>query len=49
MNYLHNLTFFDIYEKNALYKGSSCAIHWEAEDITYSDLFLQTARLANGL
>ena len=49
MNYLHNLSFFDIYEKNALYKGSSCAIHWEAEDITYSDLFLQTARLANGL
>jgi long-chain acyl-CoA synthetase len=49
MNDLHNLTFFDIYEKNALYKGSTCAIHWEAEDITYSDLFLQTAQLANGL
>ncbi|WP_299980388.1 AMP-binding protein [Desulfobacula sp.] len=49
MNSLHSFTFFDIYEKNALYKGSSCAIHWEAEDITYSDLFLQTAKLANGL
>ncbi|MBC2705636.1 AMP-binding protein [Desulfobacula sp.] len=49
MNSLHNFTFFDIYEKNALYKGSSCAIQWEAEDITYSDLFLQTAKLANGL
>jgi len=49
MNSLHNFTFFDIYEKNAFYKGSSCAIHWEAEDITYSDLFLQTAKLANGL
>lgn len=49
MDHLHNMTFFDIYEKNALYKGSSCAIHWEAEDITYSDLFLQTAGLATGL
>ena len=49
MNSLHNLTFFDIYEKNALYKGSACAIHWENEDTTYSDLFLQTAKLANGL
>ena len=49
MNSLHNLTFFDIYEKNALYRGSFCAIHWKTEDITYSDLFLQTAKFANGL
>lgn len=49
MNHLHNVTFFDIYEKNALYKSDSCAIHWETEDITYSDLFLQTAKLATGL
>ncbi|MBU8910205.1 MAG: AMP-binding protein [Desulfobacterales bacterium] len=49
MDSLHNLTFFDIYEKNALYRGAVPAIHWETEDITHSDLFLQTARLANGL
>ena len=49
MNSLHNLTYFDIYEKNARYKGSSCAIHFKAEDVTYSDLFLQTAKFANGL
>lgn len=49
MDSLQNITFFDIYEKNALYKGSFPAVHWEAEDITYSDLFLQTAKLANGL
>lgn len=49
MNSLHNLTFFDIYEKNARFKGSSCAIHSESEDTTYSDLFLQTAKFANGL
>lgn len=49
MNYLHNLTFFDIYEKNALYNGKTCAIHWKKQDTTYADLFLQTARFANGL
>jgi len=49
MNRLHDMTFFDIYEKNALYNGTACALHWEAQDITYADLFLQTARLANGL
>ncbi|MBT4287889.1 MAG: long-chain fatty acid--CoA ligase, partial [Deltaproteobacteria bacterium] len=49
MNYLHNMTYFDIYEKNANFKGSSIAIHFETEDITYSDLFLQTAKLASGL
>ena len=49
MNYLHNLTYFDIYEKNARFKGSSTAIHFKTQDITYSDLFLQTAKLANGL
>lgn len=49
MNTLRNLTYFDIYEKNALYKGSSCAIHYEGKEITYADLFLQTARLAAGL
>jgi len=49
MNSLYNMTFFDIYEKNALYRGSSSAIHWESGEITYSDLFLQTAKLATGL
>lgn len=49
MNSLHNLTYFDIYERNALYTGSSCAIHWKGSDITYSDLFLQAGKLANGL
>ncbi|MCK5838004.1 MAG: AMP-binding protein, partial [Desulfobacula sp.] len=45
----YNLTFFDIYEKNALYRGDSCAIHCRAEEVTHSDLFLQTAKLATGL
>ncbi|NOX35670.1 MAG: AMP-binding protein [Deltaproteobacteria bacterium] len=49
MNNLHNLSYFDIYEKNALYRGLSCAIHYKDKKITYSDLFLQTARLASGL
>ncbi|MDA3789818.1 MAG: AMP-binding protein [Desulfobacula sp.] len=49
MNDLHNLTFFDIYEKNALYNGKACALHWEAMDTSYADLFDQTARFANGL
>jgi len=49
MNDLHNLTFFDIYEKNALYNGSSIAINWKDENTSYSDLFLQTAKLATGI
>ena len=49
MKNLRNLTFFDIYEKNALYNGTSCAIHWGADEITYSDLFTQTSRFASGL
>jgi len=49
MNDLHNLTFFDIYEKNALYNGKACALHWEAMDTSYAELFNQTAKLANGL
>ena len=49
MNSLRNLTFFDIYEKNAMYNGASCAISWEGGEITYGDLFVQTARFASGL
>ena len=49
MNNLHNLTFFDIYERNALYRGDSCAIHCEAEEVTHTDLFLQTAKFAGSL
>ncbi len=49
MNDLHNLTFFDIYEKNALYNGNACALHWENTDTSYVELFNQTARFANGL
>jgi acyl-CoA synthetase (AMP-forming)/AMP-acid ligase II len=49
MNNFHNLSFFDIYEKNALYRGSSTAIYQETREITYFELFLETVRLANGL
>ncbi len=49
MHNLHNLSFFDLYEKNALFKGSSCAVSSEQGDITYSELFSQTAGLACGL
>ena len=49
MNDFQNLGFFDIYEKNALYNSSATAIHWETENITYSELFIETAKLAKGL
>ncbi|MBT3175724.1 MAG: AMP-binding protein [Desulfobacula sp.] len=49
MDNLHNLTFFDIYEKNALYNGKSCALHWKGMETNYADLFNQTSRFANGL
>ncbi len=49
MNRLNALSFFDIYEKNAQLNADHCAIHWNNEDISYSDLFLQTCRLAKGI
>lgn len=49
MNSLYSLSFFDIYEKNALLSPDHCAIHWNNEDISYSALFLQTRQLAKGL
>ena len=49
MNNLRTLTYFDIYEKNANHNGSACAIHWNGQEKSYSDLFSQTARFANGL
>ena len=49
MNSLYNLSFFDIYEKNGLLNHDQCAIHWNKEDISYSDLFEQTCRLAKGI
>jgi len=49
MSSLHNLGFFDIYEKNALFNGKRCAIHSKSGEITYSELFSQSARLAAGL
>jgi len=49
MNSLYDLSFFDIYEKNALLNKENCAIHWNKEDISYSDLFKQTCALAKGI
>ncbi|MCP4023076.1 MAG: AMP-binding protein [Desulfobacteraceae bacterium] len=49
MDYLRNLTFFDIYEKNALYNGMDIAIHWNGQDTTFSDLYKDTSKLARGL
>jgi acyl-CoA synthetase (AMP-forming)/AMP-acid ligase II len=49
MNRLHQLSFFDIYEKNAQLLKNRSAIHWEHQDITFDDLFAQTVSLAAGL
>ncbi len=49
MDTLHHLTYFDIYEKNALYRGGSTAVLCEGKSSTYADLFDQTARFAAGL
>jgi acyl-CoA synthetase (AMP-forming)/AMP-acid ligase II len=49
MGDFQNLGFFDIYEKNALFKGDAKAIYWETQETTYSELFLKTAKLATGL
>ncbi len=49
MDNFHNLSFFDIYEKNALYNGSNTAIYDGTCETTYANLFQKTAQLANGL
>ncbi|OGR56255.1 MAG: acyl-CoA synthetase [Desulfobacula sp. RIFOXYB2_FULL_45_6] len=49
MNSPHTLTCFDIFEKNALYNGPACAVHWNDTNITYADLFMQITKLAGGL
>ena len=49
MESMYNLTFFDIYEKNASINKNHTAIHWNKKDISYSDLFLETSRLAKGI
>ena len=49
MNNQHDLGFFDIYEKNALANKDQTALHWNNADISYSELFLDTCRLARGI
>lgn len=49
MNRLHQLSFFDIYEKNAQLLKNRPAIHRDHQEITFDDLFAQTAGLAAGL
>jgi long-subunit acyl-CoA synthetase (AMP-forming) len=49
MNSLYNLSFFDIYEKNALIGGDRIAIHWHKEETSYLQLFDQTCKLAKGI
>ncbi|WP_457575277.1 AMP-binding protein [Desulfomarina sp.] len=49
MDSLRNLTYYDIYEKNALFRGESTAICWNDQDTSHAELFEQTRRLANGL
>ena len=46
---LYSLTVFDIYKKNMLYNGRSTAIHWEDKNVSYAQLYEQTARFAQGL
>jgi acyl-CoA synthetase (AMP-forming)/AMP-acid ligase II len=49
VNRLQQLSFFDIYEKNAQLLKNASALFWQNQDTTYADLFNQTARLAAGL
>lgn len=49
MDSLYNLTVFDIYQKNALYKGNSPAVYYNGENTSHASLFSQTAQFANGL
>ncbi len=49
MNTIQNLNIFDIYESNSVSLSNVTAIHYGADDFTYSDLFEKTTRLAGGL
>ena len=49
MSNLRGLSYFDIFEENALYRGDSPAIHYNDKNITYAELFRQTSSFASGL
>lgn len=49
MNDFHNLSFFDIYEKNALFRGDATALCQGDKSTTFSELFSKTASFASGL
>jgi acyl-CoA synthetase (AMP-forming)/AMP-acid ligase II len=49
MEKLRALSYFDIFERNALYRGDSLAIHYNGKNITYAELFRQTSVFAAGL
>ncbi len=49
MNRLHQLSFFDIYEKNARLFKDKTALHWCDQETSFSDLYDQTQSLAVGL
>lgn len=49
MNSLRNLTYYDIYEKNALFRADAPAVSWNDQDTSYAELFDKTTRLADGL
>ncbi len=49
MKELRAFTYFDLYEKNASYRGNDCAIHFKGKDTSYSELFSQTQAFASGI
>ncbi len=49
MNQLHQLGFFDIYEKNARILKQHPALYWDSQQISHADLLDQTVHLAAGL
>ncbi len=49
MNDSHSMSLFDIYEKNALYRGEACSLHFNGTNISHKTLFSQTSALARGI
>ena len=49
MNQLHQLSFFDIYEKNARLFQDRPALYWRDQETGFADLYDQARRLAAGL
>ena len=49
MNKTHQLTIFDFFHRNALMNGPGCALYFNGETRSHSELFDDACRLTSGM